>query len=91
MSDTLINLKRRTQSAGDLGSVVRTMKAVATTNITQYERAVQSLQDYAHTISLGIHACFQQEKISLISNNRDESRSISVIVIFGSVCITTSK
>ena len=84
MSDTLINLKRRTQSAGDLGSVVRTMKAVATTNITQYERAVQSLQDYAHTISLGIHASFQQEKISLISNNRDESRSISVIVIFGS-------
>ena len=84
MSDTLINLKRRTQSAGDLGSVVRTMKAVATTNITQYERAVQSLQDYAHTISLGIHACFQQEKISLISNNRDESRSISVIIIFGS-------
>ena len=84
MSDTLINLKRRTQSAGDLGSVVRTMKAVATTNITQYERAVQSLQDYAHTISLGIHACFQQEKISLISDNRDESRSISVIVIFGS-------
>lgn len=84
MSDTLINLQRRKQSAGDLASVVRTMKAMATSNITQYEKAVHSLQDYYRTISLGIHACFKKEGISLVSKKNNESKSLAVIVIFGS-------
>lgn|SRR5690554_2457514 len=84
MSDTLINLQRRKQSASDLGSVVRTMKAMASSNITQYEMAVHSLQDYYRTISLGIHACFREEKISVVADNRNKKDSISVAVIFGS-------
>ena len=52
MSDTLESLQRRKQSAGELASVVRTMKAMAASNINQYEMAVQSLQDYYRTISL---------------------------------------
>lgn len=84
MSDTLINLQRRKQSAGDMASVVRTMKAMAASNITQYETAVQSLQDYYQTISLGIHACFRDEGISVISNNPKNKNSKSVAVIFGS-------
>jgi F-type H+-transporting ATPase subunit gamma len=84
MSDTLINLQRRKQSAGDMASVVRTMKALATSNITQYETSVHSLQDYYRTISLGIHACFRKEKISVVAENHDKKNSISVAVIFGS-------
>ncbi len=84
MSDTLINLQRRQQSASDLSSVVRTMKAMASANITQYETAVHSLQEYYHTISLGIHACFREEGISLVSDNSNKKNSISVVVIFGS-------
>ena len=84
MSDTLINLQRRKQSAGDLAAVVRTMKAMATSNITQYEMAVDSLQDYYRTISLGIHASFKQEKISLVAANKNKKEAISVAVIFGS-------
>ncbi|HLS29575.1 MAG TPA: F0F1 ATP synthase subunit gamma [Flavobacteriaceae bacterium] len=84
MSDTLINLQRRRQSASDLGSVVRTMKAMSTSNITQYEMAVQSLQEYYRTISLGIHACFRKEKISVMEDNHNKKDSISVAVIFGS-------
>lgn len=84
MSDTLINLQRRKQSAGDLAAVVRTMKAMATSNITQYEMAVHSLQDYYRTISLGIHASFKQEKISLVADNQNKKNAISVAVIFGS-------
>lgn len=84
MSDTLINLQRRKQSAGDLAAVVRTMKAMATSNITQYEMAVASLQDYYRTISLGIHASFKQEKISLVAANKNKKEAISVAVIFGS-------
>ena len=84
MSDTLINLKRRKQSAGDLSSVVRTMKAMAMSNITQYELAVQSLQDYYHTISLGLYACFKKEKLSIITNDSSSKNHLTVAVIFGS-------
>ncbi len=84
MSDTLINLQRRKQSAGDMASVVRTMKAMATSNITQYENSVHSLQDYYRTISLGIHACFKKERISVVADNHNKKDSKSVAVIFGS-------
>src|SRR5690606_4334330 len=84
MSDTLINLQRRKQSAGDMASVVRTMKAMATSNITQYENSVHSLQDYYRTISLGIHACFGKEKITVVADNHNNKNAISVAVIFGS-------
>lgn len=84
MSDTLINLQRRQQSAADMASVVRTMKAMATSNITQYEMSVQSLQDYYRTISLGIHACFKKERISLMPNTQDKKNLTSVAIIFGS-------
>ncbi|MBA6151403.1 F0F1 ATP synthase subunit gamma [Gelidibacter maritimus] len=84
MSDTLINLQRRQKSAGDMGSVVRTMKAMATSNITQYEMSVDSLQAYYRTISLGIHACFKKERISLIADHHDNKNAKSVAIIFGS-------
>ena len=67
-----------------MASVVRTMKAMATSNITQYENSVHSLQDYYRTISLGIHACFKKERISVLAANHDKKNSISVAVIFGS-------
>ena len=84
MSDTLVNLQRRKKSAGDLAAVVRTMKAMAMSNITQYEVAVESLQEYYRTISLGIFACFKAEKISLVTDNRHKKDILSVAVIFGS-------
>jgi F-type H+-transporting ATPase subunit gamma len=44
--DTLESLRRKLDGAEDLKSVVRTMKAVAASNIGQYEMAVSSLGDY---------------------------------------------
>lgn len=84
MSDTLINLQRRKQSAGDLGSVVRTMKAMATSNITQYEMAVESLKDYNRTISLGIFACLKRGNISVVVNEAYKIKQKSIALIFGS-------
>ncbi|TXT33323.1 MAG: F-type H+-transporting ATPase subunit gamma, partial [Comamonadaceae bacterium] len=49
MSDTPESLSRKIGTAADLQSVVRTMKAVAASSITQYERAVLALQDYFQT------------------------------------------
>ncbi|MEO5695969.1 MAG: F0F1 ATP synthase subunit gamma [Burkholderiaceae bacterium] len=59
MSDTTASLRRKIASAGDLQSVVRTMKALAASNIGQYERSVLALADYTRTVELGLGACFR--------------------------------
>ena len=60
MSDTLQTLRRRIDSAGDLQSVVRTMKALAASSIGQYEKSVQALADYYRTVELGLNACLRE-------------------------------
>ena len=60
MSDTTGSLRRKINSAGDLQSVVRTMKAVAASSIGQYEESVRALGDYYRTVELGLGACFRE-------------------------------
>ena len=60
MSDTTASLRRKIDSAGDLQSVVRTMKAMAASNIGQYERAVRALGDYYRSVELGLSICFRK-------------------------------
>ncbi|XHP75853.1 ATP synthase gamma chain, sodium ion specific [Arenibacter antarcticus] len=67
-----------------MASVVRAMKAMATSNITQYEMAVQSLQEYYRTISLGLYASFRGERISVNPNEGNKTNQRTVAVIFGS-------
>ena len=62
MSDTTASLSRKIGTAGDLQSVVRTMKAVAASSITQYENAVRALDDYYRTVQLGLVACLRQSR-----------------------------
>ncbi len=47
-------LKRQLQSAQELQSIVRTMKALAAGNIHQYENAVRSLSVYNQTLKQGL-------------------------------------
>jgi F-type H+-transporting ATPase subunit gamma len=60
MSDTTASLSRKIRSAGDLQSVVRTMKALAASSIGQYETSVRALADYYRTVELGLGACFRE-------------------------------
>ncbi|MBU1447064.1 MAG: F0F1 ATP synthase subunit gamma [Gammaproteobacteria bacterium] len=60
MSESSETLRRQITSASDLESVVRTMKALAASSISQYERAVQSLDDYYRTVELGLVAWHHQ-------------------------------
>ena len=60
MSDTTASLRRKLSSAGDLQSVVRTMKALAASSIGQYEKSVRALGDYYRTVELGLGACFRE-------------------------------
>jgi F-type H+-transporting ATPase subunit gamma len=85
--ETQESLRRKLSGAEDLKSVVRTMKAVAASNIGQYETAVSSLGDYYRTVSLGIIAYFKQEKINaIIEKNESKGNSEKIIcaIVFGS-------
>ncbi len=85
MSDTVANLRHKIASAGDLGSVVRTMKAMAAANITQYENAVRSLDDYYRTIRFGLAAGFRQAGPSGPMPNASQKQTQAVgAVVFGS-------
>jgi F-type H+-transporting ATPase subunit gamma len=67
----MLVLQRKIKSANDLHSVVRTMKAMAGANITQYEQAILSLDDYYRTVQLGLTAYLQNQQAasSVNANN----------------------
>ena len=85
--DTLENLRSKTEGAKDLKSVVSAMKAMAASNIVQYETAVGSLADYFHTIALGIIAYFKAEKIEAINEkaiSKNKAEEVVCAIVFGS-------
>ena len=84
---TLESLKRQILGAGELKSIVRTMKAMAAANIGQYESAVGSLGDYYTSISLGIVAYFNDKNIGPIleiEKLKDNSENSICAIVFGS-------
>ena len=85
MSDSIARLRHKITSAGEIGSVVRTMKAMAASNIGQYENAVRSLDDYYRTVQLGLVVYFRQDKSSgaVIRAEQKELGAIGAVV-FGS-------
>ena len=85
--DTLESLRQKLEGAQEIKSVVRTMKAVAASNIGQYEQAVSSLGDYFRAIALGIIAYFRQENIENINQKNETKQNeekLICIVVFGS-------
>ncbi len=84
MSETTASLQRKIRSAGDLQSVVRTMKALAASNIGQYEKAVRALGDYYRSVELGLSVCFQKTASSTPLEGGPEKKGIIGAVIFGS-------
>ena len=86
MSDTTASLSRKIRSAGDLQSVVRTMKALAASSIGQYEKSVRALADYNRTVELGLGACFREIGPALPSGEGKAPSDSSPIgaIVFGS-------
>jgi len=84
MSDTTISLRRKINSAGDLQSVVRTMKAVAASSIGQYEKSVTALNDYSRTVDLGLHVCLRAGIKTPLLQNREIKTGVVLAVVFGS-------
>jgi F-type H+-transporting ATPase subunit gamma len=85
LSNTTASLRRKLDSAGDLQSVVRTMKALAASSIGQYERSVQALASYNRTVELGLHVCLRQSA-PMVLPTEPKPRGAHAIgaVVFGS-------
>lgn len=86
MSDTTASLRRKISSAGDLQSVVRTMKALAASSIGQYEKSVRALADYYRTIELGLGACFRESELATANVQPKRPSDVVTVgaVVFGS-------
>lgn len=80
---TTESLKRRIKSAGDLLSVVKTMKALAAVSIRQYQKAVESLEDYNRAVEMGLQIVLK-ERMSLMARAKEASIKRMGAIIFGS-------
>lgn len=86
MSNSTAGLRRKIAGAGDLQSVVRTMKALAASNVGQYEQSVRSLADYFSSVEAGLGVCLRELGPTVKNTEairRDRTLEISAIV-FGS-------
>ncbi len=86
MSDTTESLRRKISSAGDLQSVVRSMKALAASSIGQYEKSARALADYYRTVELGLSICFRKGASATLMTE-DQGRTDEALfgaVVFGS-------
>ncbi|MGV8077586.1 MAG: F0F1 ATP synthase subunit gamma [Methanosarcina sp.] len=86
MSETTASLRRKINSAGDIQSVVRTMKALAASSIGQYEKSVRALDDYYLTVELGLGVCFRESAPTAAITEQKGKKNAGTIgaVVFGS-------
>jgi F-type H+-transporting ATPase subunit gamma len=86
MSDTAASLTRKISSAGDLQSVVRTMKAVAASSVGQYDKSVSALGDYYRTVELGLGVCFREGKTAapVVTPKGKTDTGATGAIVFGS-------
>jgi F-type H+-transporting ATPase subunit gamma len=86
MSDSTASLRRQIETAGDLQSVVRTMKTLAASSIGQYEQSVRALTAYNRTVELGLSVCLRHIQPMRAPAARKPARAEDSIraVVFGS-------
>lgn len=85
MHDTTAILQRKINSAGDLASIVSTMKALAASSIGQYEKSVRALDQYFRTVELGLGACFRElRQVPMDGLKERAHREGSGAIVFGS-------
>ncbi len=80
---TVEALKGKIDTAKDLQSVVKTMKALAAVSIRQYEKAVASLADYDRTLKMGMQILMKNCPEALIGVKPMAANRFSAVV-FGS-------
>lgn len=85
MSDAGATLTHQIDSATDLQSVVRTMRALAASSIHQYEQSVLALSDYWQALNLGLGACLRLSGTPITVPPQHGAAAASVgAIVFGS-------
>ncbi|MDI9596883.1 MAG: F0F1 ATP synthase subunit gamma [Atribacterota bacterium] len=79
---TLETIRRKIESAKDMHSVVKTMKALAAVNIHTYEKAVDSINFYHQNIEAGLQIVLKENPDILKAPTADGS-DLMGIIIFG--------
>jgi F-type H+-transporting ATPase subunit gamma len=78
--DSLEQIQRRLTVAGELSSVVRTMKTLAAINLTQYEKVVGTLLSYEAVIQSGFRVL---ESTGLRLMNEEAALGEAITIVFG--------
>lgn len=85
---TLEDLRRRISNAGDMKSVVSTMKMLAAVNIRQYESAAEATGEFNETIELALQILLREKEIpssnSHVTSHEKKRQSAIGLVVFGS-------
>lgn len=80
---SLEQLKQKKALTEDLKSVVKTMKSLASVNIRQYQKAVESLDLYNNTIETGFHIMMKKGPQWLVNKKQTNNGDVGAVV-FGS-------
>ncbi len=78
---TLEEIQKRIGNIQDLESIVRTMKVLASISIRQYEKAVDSLEDYYHTTELGLQVALKDRAARAEASSTRKHPGVGIIVI----------
>jgi F-type H+-transporting ATPase subunit gamma len=83
VSKTLEGLRRQITGAKDLRSVVHTMKVIAASNITQFERAANGSADAFATLELGLVACLHGAASDAGPPSTSAHKDAACAIVFG--------
>jgi len=85
VTNSTASLRHKIDTAGELQSVVRTMKAIAASSIGQYEKSVRALADYYRAVELGLSVCIRHSAQAAVPVRR-QSKDVDVMgaVVLGS-------
>jgi F-type H+-transporting ATPase subunit gamma len=77
---SLEGLRRKIDSTRDLGSVVKTMKALAAVNIRQFEKSVAALKTYNRTVQMGLQAALRNRPGFSVAARTAEEGGLGAVV-----------
>lgn len=80
--ESLETLSARIETTEEIGSIVRTMKAMSAVSIRQYEQAVLALKEFHRTIELGLQTVLRDERTDIRPEREKGGRTAAII--FGS-------
>jgi F-type H+-transporting ATPase subunit gamma len=83
--ETLESLSDALDTTGDIQAIVRTMKALSSVSIRQYEHAEAAMADYVRTVELGLMAVLRQRRVAgLPLPGSDGAAGKTALVVVGS-------